>query len=593
MSVRANGVLIMTYSKLSFFAVCCLLSACTHFPKRELAAPASVGRSVVSVEAGAIDSAPLAILPNQELSALMLYQFLLGDIALQRGMSDLGAQAYLELAQSTRDPRVARRAAQIAIEAHAYDRALEAIKLWQTLEPRAPQAMQMQLALLLGSGRLAEATPLFQALLAKPGANQGLIFMQAHALLQRMKDKSAALIWLKKMAEDYPSLAEGHWAVAQLAAVLDQLELAESEVALAIQLRPDWDQPAVLEAQLWLPRDTAKGLALLKKYLDSHPENDETRLYYARALLDNKYFAPAREQFQRLLNAKPGSAEVAFAIALLSLQLGELDRAEQELRQSLLAGNKDESTVHYYLAQLQEARKNEAAAIGEYHAVTSGEYVFAARLREAQLLYQSGQLQAARAVLHEVPATQSQQAINLLLMEAQMLRESNQHALGFELLSRGLTQFPQQPQLLFEAGMMADKLGKLAIFEQLMRQLISVAPDAAQAYNALGYSFLERNVRIAEGMKLVEKAYQLAPDDAAIMDSMGWGYFRQGDLIKSSEFLHRAYALNPDPEIAAHLGEVLWKNGNKTEAQVVLQDAIKRHPDNKLLLALIKKISRK
>lgn len=552
------------------------------------------GHSAASAERVAvIENKSAPSLPNQELSALMLYQFLLGDIAMQRGMPGLGAQAYFELAQSTRDPRVARRAAQLAIEARIYERASDAIKLWQELEPSAPQAMQMQLALLLGSGRLDEATPLFRDLLAKVDANQGLIFLQAHALLQQMKDKQIALNWLQKMAEVYPSVAEGHWAVAQLAAVLDKLELAQAEVALAIKLRPDWDQAAVLEAQIWMSQDAALGLTLLKKYLDAYPEHYETRLYYARALLKQKYFEASREQFQRLLSVHPGNTEVAFAIALLSLQLGELDRAEQELRQALLASDKDQGTVHYYLAQLHEARKDEAAAIGEYHAVNSGEYVFAARLREAQLLYKGGQLQAALAVLHQVPVEQSQQRISLLLMEAQMLRESNQYETAFELLSRGLEQFPEQAQLLFEAGMTADKIGKTVIFERLMRQLIRVEPDAAQAYNALGYSFLERNIRIAEGMKLVEKAYQLAPSDAAIIDSMGWGYFRQGDLIKSAEFLRRAFTLNSDPEIAAHLGEVLWKSGHKTEALQLLQDALKNHPDNKPLLILIKQFTPK
>lgn len=580
----------MTYFKFCFFASFSLLSACSHLPKHvnvENAALSNQSTLQTNIEQSA------ANLPNQPLTALMLYQFLLGDIALQRGMSELSAQAYLELAKSSRDPRVARRAAQIGVEAHTYDRALDALKLWQELEPLSPQANQMELALLLGTGRLVEATPQLRDLLAKPGANQGMIFMQTHALLQRTQDKRAALIWLQQISAEFPSVAEGHWAVAQLAAVLENIDLAQREVSIAINLRPDWDQPAVLEAQLWMPRDAEKGLALLQKYLDAHPNNYEARLYYARSLLEQKRYTPSREQFQILLNTNPSSTEVAFAIALLSLQLGELDRAEQELQQSLLKGNKDQSTVHYYLGQLHEARKNEAAAIVEYRAVNSGEYVFAARLREAQLLYKSGQLSAAQTTLHQVPTTQPQQRINLMLIEAQMLRESDQHEASFALLSQGLEQFPNQPQLLFEAAMTADKIGKMNIFEKLMRKLINVAPDAAQAYNALGYSFLERNIRLTEGMKLVEKAYQLSPDDPAIIDSVGWGHFRMGDLSKSAEFLRRAFTLNPDPEIAAHLGEVLWKSGHQTEALQLLQDALKNNPNNKQLPILIKQFSPK
>jgi tetratricopeptide (TPR) repeat protein len=589
MSPRIKLIVAMTYSKFIIFAAFCLLSACSHLPKQ--AAIESVPHTVPSVPQAIVET-PAPNLPNQPLSALMLYQFLLGDIAVQRGMPELGAQAYLELAHASRDPRVARRAAQIAIEAHTYDRALNALKLWQELEPLAPQATQMQMTLLVGSGRLAEATPQLRDLLNKTGTNQGLVFMQTHALLQHVQDKRAALVWLQSFSAEFPAVAEGHWAVAQLAAVLEELELAQREVAIAINLRPDWDQPAVLEAQIWMSRDATKALALLKKYLEAHPDNYEARLYYARALLEQKLYAPSREQFQLLLIANPASTEVAFAIALLSLQLGDLDRAEKELRQSLVAGNKDAGTVHYYLAQLHEARKDEAAATAEYHEVNTGEYVFAARLREAQLLYKSAQLDAALTVLHHAPATLPPQQVNLILIEAQMLREAQQHEASFEVLTRGLEKFPKQPQILFETAMTADKLGKLALFEQLMRKLIAVAPDAAQAYNALGYSFLERNVRIAEGMKLVEKAYELAPNDAAIIDSLGWGHFRLGALNKSVEFLRRAFALNPDPEIAAHLGEVLWKSGQHDEAIQLLQDALKNNPDNKILAALLKKYTR-
>jgi Flp pilus assembly protein TadD len=142
---------------------------------------------------------------------------------------------------------------------------------------------------------------------------------------------------------------------------------------------------------------------------------------------------------------------------------------------------------------------------------------------------------------------------------------------------------------LYEAAMVADKQGKFATLEVMLRKLIKVAPDHAHAYNALGYAMLERNIRLDEAMKLIEKAYQLDPDDAAIMDSMGWGYYLQGDLDKSLTFMRRAYAAYPDPEVAAHLGEVLWKQGQQDEAKVTWQASLKKNPDSAALKAVIKK----
>jgi Flp pilus assembly protein TadD len=145
--------------------------------------------------------------------------------------------------------------------------------------------------------------------------------------------------------------------------------------------------------------------------------------------------------------------------------------------------------------------------------------------------------------------------------------------------------------LLYEAAMLADKNGKYDVAEQLLRKLIQLKPDHAHAYNALGYSLIERNERLDEALALVEKALQLAPDDAAIMDSVGWGYYRSGRLDDSVNMLRRAFAGNPDPEIASHLGEVLWVRGDKEEARKVWQDTLKAHPDNALLQAVIKKFT--
>ncbi|MEI7841596.1 MAG: tetratricopeptide repeat protein [Gallionellaceae bacterium] len=568
------------YYKTIFLSL--LLGACAHAP----VAP-TVGSKEAAVET-AQEPSPL---PNVALDERMLYEFLLGDIALQRGRPELAIQAYADLAKTTRDPRVARRAAQLAFESRQMDKAIDAFALWQELEPTATLPNQMLVSLLLSGGKISDATPYVHRWLAKESKNVGPVFVQIHALLARAPSKAAAFDWLSKLAEPYPSVAEAHWVVAQFAQDAGKKELAIAEARRAVELRPEWDAALILEAQLLMSTNAKLGLEKLQTYLQIYPANHEVRLFYARALLEQKFYVESRTQFQQVLETNRGNVELAFAVALLSLQMGELDRAEKEFESILVQGKKDAGIIHFYLGQLKETRKDDVAALAEYQQVLQGEYVFAARLREAYLLGKAAKIKEARAVLKAAPVTNNRQRVTVTIVEAQLLREAKQYETSYQVLMSALDTLPNDPQLLFEVAITADKLGKVDSFEQNLRKLLQLAPDHAQAYNALGYSLLDRNVRVEEGMRLVEKAYQLEPNDAAITDSVGWGYYRLGKMEKSAALLRKAFALNSDPEIAGHLGEVLWVQGNKDEAMKVWQDTLKDHPDSESLRTLIKKFS--
>ncbi|TAN73357.1 MAG: tetratricopeptide repeat protein, partial [Gallionella sp.] len=323
--------------------------------------------------------------------------------------------------------------------------------------------------------------------------------------------------------------------------------------------------------------------------LSKYPDMHETRLQYARALLEQKQFKQSREEFQRLAKDNPDNPDLGFAIAMISLQLKDLQGAEMQLRQELGKGRKDQSVVQYYLGQLCEAKENEDEAMAHYREVKGGEYQFAAQLRIAYLLGKGGKLDEARQYLHQAQADNNQQRVQLVLVEAQLLREAKRAEDAYRVLQQSLEKLPNHPDLLYETAMLADRTGKPDVFEQLMRKLIQIRPDQAHAYNALGYGLLERNERIPEAVQLVEKALQLAPDDPAIMDSVGWGYYRSGRLDDGLKLLRRAFSGNPDPEIAAHLGELLWVRGDKNEARKIWQDSLKANPGNEHLREAIKK----
>ena len=569
----------MLNRKLIAIILSALLTACAHAPQHD----ANQG----------VLSEPVAEkqlnLPNVELSDQMLYQFLLGDVAVQRGQNELATLTYMQLAKSTRDPRVARHAAHLAFETRQMEKVMEATRLWQELEPESLRAKRMLAAMLVSNGKLDESRAHLKGLLAADPEHIGDGFMQIYPILARYPDKAAAYDLLHELAAPYPQVAESHWALAQLAESNGQHALALEEARKANSLRPEWDSAVMLQAQLQQRETPQQALALLKKYLAEHPDNKDVRLFYARMLTEQKQNPEARIQFQRMLDEYPESADLAFAVALLSLEMGELDRAEKELQHSLSNGKKDQDAVYYYLGQLSEARHADDEAVQNYRKVQNGEYAFSASLRAAYILNKTGKMEEAREQLRHTVAQNDPQRAQLALIEARILRDTKQHEAAYMVLQQGLEKQPENPDFLYEAGMLADQLGQHEAFEKMMRKLIQIKPDFAHGYNALGYSFLERNEHLSEGMQLVEKAHQLAPDDAAIMDSVGWGYYRLGNLSKSLEFLRRAYGVNPDPEIAAHLGEVLWVRGDKDEARKIWQQALQAHSDNAVLDAVVKK----
>lgn len=562
-----------------------LLTACAHAPARAPGQP-DAANPAESPEQQA--EAPL-VLPNVELSSELLYEFLVTEIASQRGQTALAVEGGLDLAKKTRDPRLAMRATHMAIQSGQMDKAIETLRVWLEADPASITAMRMLSSALLRTGRLDEAREELVKVLKADEAHPGPTFIQLYQMLATYPDKAEALKLMRDLATPYPKVAEAHWAVAQLAQASGDDGLALSEARLARGLRPEWDLAVSLEAALLQKNAPQQGLEVLSRYLSAYPDAREIRLQYARALLDQKQYKQSRAEFQRLADENPDNPEMAYAIALISLQMNDLQSAETQLKQALSKGKKDQDTVQYYLGQLAEAKKNDDEAIAYYREVKGGEYQVAAQIRIAYLLSKRGQLAEARQVLNQVEVTNNQQRVQLVLIEAQLLREANQFDEAYQVLQKASEKLPNHPDLLYGTAMMADKIGKPEVFEQLMRKVIQIDPGHAQAYNALGYGLLERNERIPEAVTLVEKALQLAPDDVSIMDSVGWGYYRSGKLDDSVKMLRRAFAGNPDPEIAAHLGEVLWVRGDKVEAKKIWQDSLKANPGNVPLQAVIKK----
>jgi len=572
-----------------------LLVACAQTPtQQETSAAASATNEgeleqPASKAAGTLTPSAKRDLPNQDLTEAVLYEYLLAEIAGQRGSIGLAAQAYADLAKRTRDPRIAKRATEIALYARMPNAAIDAAQIWHETEASSLQALQTLTSLLINAKRHKEALPYLQKVLAADGSSAADGFLQLNRLLANTQDKALTLTLVQQLAQPYPRLAQAHFAVAQAAAAAEQGELALAEVRTASELKPDWDLAVLLEAQLLQRQSGALALQRLAAFLDRHPKAKDVRMSYARVLVTERRYPDARAEFQTLSKNFPDNAEVVFAVGVLSLQLQDYALAEANFKRLLLLPYREKNTVRMYLGQIAEERKDYPDALRWYQEVTNGEQYLQAQTRYALVLNKQGDLDAARAYLRQIEAGSSQARAQLLLTEAQMLRDANRTREAFELIEGALESMPDQPELLYDYAMLAEKLERVDLLEINLKKLISLQPDHAHAYNALGYSLADRNLRLPEAQALLEKALQLAPDDPFIIDSMGWLLYRTGDHRQALEYLRKAYAARPDPEIAAHLGEVLWVAGERGEAERIWAEASKKTPANEALNNTIKR----
>ena len=572
---------------------CALLPACAQQPiqpppaKPEIKAETGNAPSPKIV---AVRPAPhKPPLPAQELTEQIMFKLLLAEVAAQRGQPQIAVPAYLELARETRDPRIAQRATELAWNARFMSNALEAAGIWMRIDPKSTQARQIVAALLVSQPDLAKAEPHLEKWLAADRADIGHSFLQLSALLGRHKDKAAVLKLMQSLAQPHPVVPEARLAIAQAAWNANERPLALDEARAALKLWPDWELAALFQVQVLQKRSNAEALQFLAGYLKDHPKARDARLNYARLLVNDRNFAEARKQFEVLLREFPQNADVTMAVALLALQSKDYDAAEIQLKHALELKYKDPDAVRFYLGQVDEQRERFDEALKWYGAIGPGEQYINAQVRYAGVLAKQGRLDDALRHLQQVGAQNNQQRVQLTQAEAQLLRDANRYQQAFDLLSDALRKLPDTPDLIYEQAMAAEKINRMDVLESNLRHLIKIQPDYAHAYNALGYTFADRNERLPEARTLIETALKLSPDDPFIMDSMGWVLYRLGQNKEGLEYLQRAFALRPDPEIAAHLGEVLWNAGQRGQARKIWDEMIKDHPGNELLQKTVKR----
>ena len=555
-------------------------------------APAdAIVEAAAAAEARAVD----VRLPTVALTGDLLYKLMKAEMEFRSGNWQPAYLATMAAARRTRDPRLAQRATEMALASQQSEPTLAAIRLWRQLAPESEEASQYYLGFVIVSDNLAEAEPILRARLAAVApAERGLAMFHAQQLLARAKDKAGAVAMTERLMAPYADTMEAHIVLAQAALARGAAAVALKEARTALALKPDAEIAALTLAQV--TDDEAGSAAVLSAFLASNPDARDVRAAYARVLVSGKQYQLARQQFLVLQQAQPDNLGTLYALGIVSLQLGDQAGAEQYFVRftDVLAANPDQerdaSKVFVILAQLAEERGDLPGAMQwldkvEQGAGGEGEGAgwFNAQLKRAHVLGKGGDIDAARTLLASLPAAQPAEQARVLLAEAQILRDAARLADAYALMQAAVAKFPQNADLLYDFALLAEKAGHLDVMEKSLRTVIEQAPDNHHAYNALGYSLAERNVRLQEALALIDRALKLAPGDPFIMDSMGWVQFRLGNLNAAETQLRQAYTLRSDPEIAVHLGEVLWQKGQKADAQKLWREARAKDPKNDTL----------
>ncbi|MDM0105043.1 tetratricopeptide repeat protein [Variovorax sp. J22R24] len=537
------------------------------------------------------------------MTAELFYEVLMGELTARSGDPGAGYGLVLDAARRSRDSKLFQRAVEIALQSRSGDAALAAARAWKESVPNSREARRFELQILIALNRIGDTVePLRAEVAATPQVERPFLMAVIARNYARATDKKlAASVVEQALSEELKSPATGGAAWG----TVGRLRLAAGDTAGALdaaikgqELDPSSDGPALLALELM---DPSQPLAepIVKRYLAGPKAQPEMRMAYARVLVEGRRYAEATSELASLTAARPELPEPWLLLGSLQVQARQDAAAEASLRRymSLASSQRDPEAqergltqAYLLMAQLSERKKDYAGADGWLARIDNTDDLVVAQVRRAALLARQGKLPQARELVRSLPDRTADEKKQKFLAEVQLLRDAKQYQAAFDMLAQASLAAPADTDLIYDQAMVAEKLNRLDEMERLLRRLIELKPDNQNAYNALGYSFADRKVRLEEARTLIQKAVQLAPDDPFIADSLGWVEFRLGNTGEAMRILEDAYKRRPDPEIGAHLGEVLWAVGQRDRAMTVWKEASLADADNETLQETLKRL---
>ena len=562
-------------------------------------------------------AAPPPVLINDRAVVLGI---LAAEFALQSGDVATAANTYYEVAKRSRDAKVAERAVELLLRGRRVDEAKEIAALWQESDGGSVRPHLIVLALALTSSDALSAMGAVTAIATLPDDVRASAIMDVARQLALHRDRDFAVKLASVFTQQLPTLPESYYALAVASTGNENKRVGEALLAIdqALKLRPNWPQAVAVKSRLLLARGPvatgvesspgAAAVALLESAIAANAaknvptanstvpvkdESRELRLVLARTQFDLQKYSEARKLFLALADDGLEDAdEMRLAATLAAFQGKDLDVAEREFNESLAAERGDPAAILFYLARISEARERWGEAVDRFAQVPRGERYWESQLRLANALAQDKRLLQAMTHLQSLKPGNLLERQSLAQTESSLWRDAGENVKAFEALDKALATDVDNADLLYDSAMLAERIDRMDEAEKRLRRVIVLQPTRAHAFNALGYSFADRNINLDEARTLIEKAHGFAPEDPAILDSMGWIAFRQGRLVDAEGYLKRALEKFQDGEIAAHLGEVLWAQGRQDDAKKVWDTQLKAQPDSEILKKTIARLAK-
>ena len=513
----------------------------------------------------------------------VMYHVFAAEVLGDEGDFSAAAAEYLEAALISDDPEIAERAARVAVSAGEWQMVALASDRWAMLDPTNLDAHELAAGSRLREGDYVGAEYQLARILEMTAADQAHGWRIVIALLAPANDQVRANKVLDNLLKDFDaeSNVDALFARSQLAARMGDLDKATDLVNKAIVQEPERADLYAWSGRLAVNNGN-QSLAL-KRYRQAwqvDPQDQVIAMAYAELLKRNNDIGTAQSVLAQLLD-KP---EMRFARIIFALDAGDRKGAELLYDGFASAGYPDASEVAFHAAQSAELLDRPEEAITWYQQVT-GERSLRATMRQAFLLADLGETEEARNLLARL-RIQSDSAVlsQSYQAEAQILQDAGRREEAFQVLSGALEALPEDIPLRYARALLAVGLGQLELAESDFRQIITVQPENAAAINALGYTLADLTDRYDEAEQLILLAYELQPEDASIIDSMGWVSYRLGRLKMAERFLREAWKSLRNAEIAAHLGEVLWVRGQKDEARSLWKLGTQMEGDNEVLI---------
>jgi tetratricopeptide (TPR) repeat protein len=574
------------------------LSACTL---HAAAAPASNKAS----EAGQAKVAVPAI-SNSRLDGELFYLLLAAELRAQGGEPAAAYPFLMDVARKTGDVTIYQRAVEVALQARSGEAALQAARAWRTAAPTSREANRYLLQILLGMNRLSEAVePIKRDIALVSPAEQAEAITALPRLFSRVSNKKKAAMVVEQALADHisnlPNAPSAWTSIGRMRLDAGDVEGALAAARAGQAVNPQAESPAMLALML-MNAVPVPSEVLVRKQLDGAKPSAAVRLAYARVLMGAQRYEEAATQARILTQAEPEQAQAWLIVGTLALQNRDRVQAEAALKRYVhlvadengKAANTDNEAglaqAYLALAEVAEQNGNLAQAQTWLSKVDNAEALVAAQSRRASILARQGRIDEARQLLRNLPERNDSDARLKLMAETQLLRDNKLYADAHALLQSAVASNPQDSELLYDQAMLAEKLGDLTGMEALLRRVIELKPQSAQAYNALGYSLADRGLRLPEAKELILKALTFAPRDPYIVDSLGWVEFRSGNLAEAQRILQGAFDAKRDAEIGAHLGEVLWHMGRREAAVAIWREAQQLAPENDTLLETLKRL---